>query len=179
MQMDNHLQDAVAYIGWKETNELLRLYKWKEDKSIQDFNEKLHIKLSRSQRSHPEQDITKKTNLRKYLNERVPPIVDFLKLTLVTNFDEDHLLTVRQTNAYFVYFGAMTKEYIHVACWLRIPLENKTIAHGDSPKIFFWVLHTSYAQELEALGDLTGEMDVTALRKLLDLSDGIDYDLHE
>ena len=179
--MASEIKDGVAYIGWKETSTLLHLYKWKDDAAIENFNRLLREKLIQPKSSSHDADRIKKTMSREYLKSKVPPIVELLNLKLVTDFDEDHLLRVKRKNAHFVYFGAMTKEYIHVACWLRIPLNNKTIDYVSEPKLFFWVLHTSYAQELEALGDLAGEgnIDVNALRDLLDLTDGIDYDLPE
>jgi hypothetical protein len=44
----------------------------------------------------------------------------------------------------------------------------------NSPKIFFWVLHTSYAQELEALGEANEGLNVITVKKHLDLTDGIE-----
>ena len=182
MEADNHeLKDGVAYIGWKETNTIVQLYKWTDKAAIQDFDQKLMRKLKRPKRTEHDEDTMSKPKMREYLQDRVPSIAQSLNLTLVTDFARDHLLTVKRDQAYFVYFGAMTKDYIHVACWLRVPLRHNTIDNVEAPKIFFWVLHTSYAQELEALGDLVGEnkIEINNLRKLLDLSDGIDYDLQE
>ena len=171
------VEDAVAYIGLREEETHLHLYKCMANPK--KFEGPLNAKLNRAKTADHDVAVANRPKLRAHLKKIVDEIASSLDFTVVTNFDTDHLLTVQQNDACFVYFGAMTDKLIHVACWLRIPLANKTIVHGDSPKIFFWVLHTSYAQELEALGDLTGEMDVTELRKLLDLSDGIDYDLHE
>ena len=180
MEADNHeLKDGVAYIGWKETNTIVQLYKWTDIEAIKDFDQKLMRKLKRPKRTEHDDDTMSKPKMREYLQDRVPSIAQSLNLTLVTDFARDHLLTVKRDDAYFVYFGAMTKDYIHVACWLRVPLKHNTIDNAEAPKIFFWVLHTSYAQELEALGDLVGEgkIDMINLRRLLDLSEGIDYDL--
>jgi hypothetical protein len=177
MQKVNAIKDGVAYIGWKESGPIMHLYKWKDEVAIEDFQAELHKKLERKTRNQHAVDTTKKAVLRAYLNERVPPIAALLDITVVTDFKNDHLLTVKTHSAYFVYFGAMTKHFVHVACWLRIPLKNRAIDTIDKPKIFFWVLHISYAQELEALGDYTKPgIDMKQVRKLLDVSNGIHYD---
>jgi hypothetical protein len=178
MQDVNAVKEAVAYIGWKEKGNIMQLYTWRNEVAIQDFQAVLHAKLERTRRKNPDADIKKKRVLREYLVKRVPPIAAALHVTVVTDFDKDLLLTVKAKEAYFVYFGAMTNHYVHVACWLRIPLKYKTIDEVAHPKIFFWVLHTSYAQELEALGDISrvGNIDMDKVRPLLDLTDGIDYE---
>ena len=85
----------------------------------------------------------------------------------------------------FVYFGAMTAELIHVACWLRVPRIQSTdtltgnpkvvVDTLNRPKIFFWVLHTSYAQELEALGEANEGVNMEAIKQHLDLTKDIEY----
>jgi hypothetical protein len=171
------IKDGVAYIGWKESGPIMHLYKWKDESAIDDFQEQLHKKLERRRRNQHDEDTTKKAVLRAYLNERVPPIATLLDITVVTDFKNDHLLTVKTHSAYFVYFGAMTKHFVHVACWLRIPLKHGAIDNIDKPKIFFWVLHISYAQELEALGDYTKPgINMRQVRELLDVSNGINYE---
>jgi hypothetical protein len=183
MQEVHAVKEEVAYIGWKEKGDIMQLYTWRHEPAIQEFQAALHQKLERTRRKNPdaETDIKKKRKLREYLVKRVPLIAAELHVTVVTDFDKDHLLTVKANGAYFVYFGAMTKGYVHVACWLRIPLKYETIDEEVHPKIFFWVLHTSYAQELEALGDISkqGNIDMLKVRPLLDLTDGIDYEEHE
>jgi hypothetical protein len=48
----------------------------------------------------------------------------------------------------------MTSQLVHVACWLRLQISGLKIDYTAAPKIFFWVLHESYAQEIEALSEL-------------------------
>ena len=179
MQEVHAVKEEVAYIGWKEKGDIMQLYTWRHEPAIQEFQAALHQKLERTRRKNPdaEADIKKKRKLREYLVKRVPLIAAELHVTVVTDFDKDHLLTVKANGAYFVYFGAMTKGYVHVACWLRIPLKHGTIDETCNPKIFFWVLHISYTQELEALGEISKPgIDMKAVLRLLDVSEGIEYD---
>ena len=161
------IADEVAYIGLKEGEKHLQLYA-----SVQEdnFDKKVTEKLQRKKPTSFDTD-KKKKKLRQYLEQKVPDIARILKLIVVTDFKTDHLLTVKQENACFVYFGAITQEeLIHVACWLRIPMtKEKVIDTTPPPQILFWVLHTSYAQELEALGELEG-LKPEEIRQSLDLT---------
>lgn len=159
------IADEVAYIGLKEGQKHLQLYA-----SVQEdnFDKEVTEKLQRKKPTSFDTD-KKRKKLRQYLQDKVPAIAKHLKLIVVTDFETDHLLTVRHENACSVYFGAITEEeLIHVACWLRIPMKQTTLIDTPHPKILFWVLHTSYAQELEALGDLEG-LNPEEIRKSLDL----------
>jgi hypothetical protein len=169
------VQDDVAYIGLKEMDSHLQLYKCILDPK--DFHEALFIKLNRKKTSTHDEITHNKQALRKYLKLKLDNITQNFGITLVTDIDHDHLLTVQDKDALFVYFGAMTAKLIHVACWLRIPKVDKKIDESKNPKIFFWVLHTAYAQELEALGDFedTGK-DNSAYKKIdLEFEQGIDF----
>jgi hypothetical protein len=147
------IQDEVAYIGLKEREHHLQLYASTQEK---DFHDQVRQKLQRKKPTSFDAD-KKKTKLRQYLQDKVPAIAASLKLTVVTDFETDHLLTVKRESTCFVYFGAMTQEeLIHVACWLRIPMTEGKVIDTVHPQILFWVLHMSYAQELEALGELEG-----------------------
>lgn len=164
MSAVDEIRDEVAYIGLKEGDLHLQLYA-----SImeQDFNAKVDEKLKRKKTISFDTDQMKQ-KLRQYLEEKVSAIATLLKLIVVTDFKTDHLLTVQQANACFVYFGAITEhELIHVACWLKIPMKEKEIDIATTPQIFFWVLHMSYAQELEALGDLEEGINVEQAKELL------------
>ena len=164
MALADDIQDEVAYIGLKEGDLHLQLYANIQEKG---FDAKVREKLERKKTNSFDTD-QMKPKLRQYLEEKVPAIATLLKLIVVTDFKTDHLLTVQQGNAWFVYFGAITQhELIHVACWLKIPMKTKEIDTATTPQIFFWVLHMSYAQELEALGDLEEGMDVGQANKLL------------
>ena len=174
VQEEPEILDDVSYIGLTETDEHLKLYTCMQN--AVEFRKSVLQKLKRSKRTNHANEI-KKSKMRAYLMYKVPEIVRCLNLTLVTNVLEDHLLTVRRDDAWFVYFGAMTAEFIHVACWLRVPRKNDgNINENDGihPKTFFWVLHTSYAQELEALGEANEGIDVDTVKKHLDLTDGIE-----
>ena len=160
------IADEVAYIGLKERADHLQLYA-----SVQEngFDAKVRAKLERTKTSSHAIE-KKKEKLRQYLEQKVPDIARILKLIVVTDFETDHLLTVQHENACSVYFGAITEEeLIHVACWLRIPMKQTTLIDTPHPKILFWVLHTSYAQELEALGELEG-LKPEEIRESLDLA---------
>ena len=171
------VQDEVAYIALKEERDHCLLYACMQHDATTDvFNDALRRKLELPKSKKHASDTNKKSALRAYLSRVVPPIAEQLHLTMVTDLRTDHLLTVKEENEWFVYFGAMTKTLIHVACWLQIPLdEHIQCVVSESPKIFFWVLHTSYAQELEALGDVKTGLTMAAVRKVLDLTEGIEY----
>ncbi len=171
--VDHAILDDVAYIGLKNRGEYLRLYKCMENAA--DFETTLRAKLARSQTpKHAEQPNTKK-KLREYLKTKTEALAKLFRYTIVTDFDNDHLLTVVDQGKYFVYFGAMTAALIHVACWLLIPMPDGHIdlTPESKPKIVFWVLHTSYAQELEALSDLeiTPNANGAEEHVVLDLTD--------
>ena len=173
-QANHEVLDDVSYMGLKDVEDHLQLYTCMQNSKA--FKTAVLQKLKRNRREDHIRHI-KKNSLRGHLIGTVPAIAACLNLTVVTNFQTDHLLTVRQKDAWFVYFGAMTAELIHVACWLRVPLTND--GHTDEskpPKIFFWVLHTSYAQELEELGDLKDGLDMVETKKYLDLTTGIESD---
>jgi hypothetical protein len=58
---------------------------------------------------------------------------------------------------------------------LRIPIGNdKQIDQTKHPNIFFWVLHGSYAQELDALGSIEG-VDMEKMKTLLTFPESIEY----
>jgi len=170
------VQDEVAYIALKEEHDHCLLYAcMQNDQTTKVFNDALQRKLGLPKSNKHAEDTKKKSVLRAYLNRIVPAIAEQLHLTMVTDLRTDHLLTVKEETEWFVYFGAMTKTLIHVACWLQIPLdEHRQCVVSESPKIFFWVLHTSYAQELEALGDLKKGLTMTEVHNVLDLAEGIE-----
>ncbi len=108
--------------------------------------------------------------------EKQKDIETILDFTIVTNFGSDPLLTLKDDNFMYVYFGAMTKLLISVACWLRIPMKDKVIdgTKENKPEIFFWVLHTSYAQDLEGLGPEDGVV-IDTFKNTLKFSESIEY----
>jgi hypothetical protein len=169
---DVHVKDEVAYLAFKEAEEHVHLFECmcKADQFNMDLNEKLErVKRSGNQ-------ITKKS-LRVYLQERKKAIEKILDFTIVTDFNADHLLTLpdAKSNFMYVYFGAMTKLLISVACWLRIPMIGKKIdmSTEKKPEIFFWVLHRSYAQDLEGLGE--GDIAIDEFKATLKFSQSIEY----
>jgi len=164
------IQDEVAYIGLKNRGEHLRLYTCMQHAEL--FENSLYKKLARTKTPNHADKPNTKNELRKYLQDKVQLLANEFKYTVVTDFENDHLLRVFHDDKCFVYFGAMTKNLIHVACWLLIPMHDGEIDIHAKPKIVFWVLHASYAQELEALSDL--EMITTKIgeeHKVLDLTD--------
>lgn len=173
------VKDEVAYIGLKETDSHLQLYKCMMN--TKDFQEPLNTKLTRLKTGTHDNVAGNKVALREYLKPILSNIAEHFGFTVVTDIDKDHLMTVQGKDALFVYFGAMTAKLIHVACWLQIPKSNGKIDQATNPKIFFWVLHTSYAQELEALGDLEEikkdeDMHVDQISNIMLVFDqGIDY----
>ena len=172
-QANHEILDDVSYMGLKDVEDHLQLYTCMQNSKA--FKTAVLQKLKRNRREDHSRHI-KKNSLRGHLIGTVPAIAECLNLTVVTNFQTDHLLTVRQKDAWFVYFGAMTTELIHVACWLRVPLNTDgSVNESINPKIFFWVLHTSYAQELEALGEANEGVNMEAIKQRLDLTKDIEY----
>ena len=172
------VRDGVAFIGLREGADHLQLYTCMMHPK--KFENVLNGKLNQAKTSTHDAAQQNRPKLREYLKKTVDNIASQFNLTVVTDVVNDHLLTVKQDDAYFVYFGAMTENLIHVACWLRIAKTGGKNDFAKSPKLFFWVLHTSYAQELEALGDLeqhpkNTEDDVKkGTGVVLDLTDGIE-----
>ena len=171
------VQDQVSYIGLKDAGTHLQLYKCMTN--YKAFEDALTGKLNRTKTAKHDNISNNKKELRDYLRTKVAALAQHLDFTLVTDFAKDHLLTVPLQDAFFVYFGAMTKNLVHVACWLRLQKTNSKVDYAKPPKIFFWVLHTSYAQELEELSTLEskptnvpGEGDDVS--KELDLQEGIE-----
>ncbi len=146
------VDDNVAYIGLKDAGSHLQLYKCMI--KHRGFEDGLQNKLARAKQSNHDENVHKKQNLREYLKQKLPKLEAYFGFTLVTDIENDHLLTVRVNDGYFVYFGAMTSQLVHVACWLRLQISEPNIDYTKAPKIFFWVLHESYAQEIEALSEL-------------------------
>ena len=169
------IQDDVDYTSMKEGDDHVNLYACMLD--ARDFNKAVDEKLQRDKRTTHDTD-RPKSKLRIYLSKHVPKIAEALNFTVVTDFQTDHLLTVKHKakNVIFVYFGAMNKELIHVACWLRIErnADNK-IDENHKPNIFFWVLHMSYAQELQALGSSAEGVVMADLKQCLTLTESIEY----
>ena len=169
------IQDDVDYTSMKEDDDNVHLYACMLDAT--EFNKAVDEKLQRDKRTTHATDRTK-PKLRTYLSKHVPKIAKALNFTVVTDFQTDHLLTVKHKDpkVIFVYFGAMNKELIHVACWLRIErnADNK-IDENHNPNIFFWVLHMSYAQELQALGSSAEGVVMADLKKCLTLTESIEY----
>jgi hypothetical protein len=166
-------EDHIEYTGLIEKDKHLYLYPCLRNAA--KFNELLNRKLSRAKKTSHDTDKTKK-KLRAYLKTRASKIAETFRLTVVTDFEKDHLLTVKDEKAgcIYVYFGAMNVDMIFAACWLRIQIVDKEYAESPLPKFFFWVLNMSYAQELEVLGDLNGVV-ISNLDKVLDFSQGIEY----
>jgi hypothetical protein len=166
------IQDDVGYSGLLEKDDNVLIFPCMQKAA--EFEKVLENKLKRIKRRDHDTDI-KKRRLRAYLKRIVPPIAQEFQLDVVTDFDKDHLLTVKTGSFIFVYFGAMNKQLIFVACWLRIPVgNNKQIDETKRPSIFFWVLHGSYAQELDALGSIEG-VDMENMKTLLTFPESIEY----
>jgi hypothetical protein len=165
--------DAVAFIGLKEENNALKFYTCMRKNT--DFQSAIETKL-RNTSSHHGTEIALVKNVRRYLREKVPLIAADLQLRVVTDLEHDRLLTIKVDNLskhIFVYFGALNKDWIHVACWLRLDVDNDKITK-QKPKLFFWMMEQSYAQPAEALASVAGRA-VNRLDTLLDLTDGIEY----
>ena len=171
---DGHVHDEVAYLAFKEVDLHVGLFECMS--AADEFNKDLTEKLERATRSSINDKGNKRQLLRAYLIEKKQYIETILDFTIVTNFRSDPLLTLKDKHFMYVYFGAMTNLLISVACWLRIPMLNKQIDMDKEkkPEIFFWVLHTSYAQDLEALGPKDG-VDLHAFKDTLEFSQSIEY----
>jgi len=166
--------DAVAFIGLKEEHNALKFYSCMQKNN--DFKDAIQTKLANTS-SNRGTDSRLVRNVRTYLQEKVPLIVHDLNLKMVvTDLTSDRLLTIKVDNSskhIFVYFGALTKAWIHVACWLRLDVDNDKITN-ERAKLFFWMMEQSYAQPAEALASVAGRA-VGDLGTLLDLTEGIEY----
>ena len=172
---DDVIRDDVDYTAMKEEDEHVHLYACMLN--AVEFKQALDEKLKRGKRTSHDKEMSKQ-KLRKYLTDHVPKIAVVLNFTVVTDFERDHLLTVKgkKTNVIFVYFGAMNEQLIYVACWLRITRKaDKEIEKNHKPNMFFWVLHMSYAQELQALGGSTDGIVMEPLKNCIELTESIEY----
>ena len=172
---DDVIRDDVDYTAMKEEDDHVHLYACMLNAA--EFKQALDQKLKRGKRTSHDSEMSKQ-KLREYLTAHVPKIAAALNFTVVTDFKRDHLLTVKgkKTNVIFVYFGAMNEQLIYVACWLRIERQaDKQIDKDHKPNIFFWVLHMSYAQELQALGDTTEGIVMEKLKNCIELTESIEY----
>ena len=121
-----------------------------------------------------------KSALQQYFKAHIKGIAQALKLTSVTE-ESDHILFIptKTREHFFVYFGAMTESMVHIACWMVVPAAALGPVGDTAPKprICFWMLNTSYAQQMSALeseGD-KDKLDIDELEKVLDLSEGLEY----
>ena len=120
-----------------------------------------------------------KAKLQDYFNKHIEKIAKALKLTTVTE-EGDNILFIptKSRDHFFVYFGAMTESMVHIACWMVVPKDALGKAADDDahkPRICFWMLNTSYAQQMAALEDGGGQKNIDDLEEVLDLSEGLEY----
>ena len=167
--------DPMTFIGLKQEHDgKLQFYACMADG---EFASVIEQKMENTSTARGK-DNAMVANVRNYLLEKVPLIAAQLKLKVVTDLQTDRLLTIRQASSsyVFVYFGAVTADWIHVACWLRIELDGDIISKSrKSPaKLFFWMMGRSYTQPAEALSKLVGTSS-GELANLLDLTEGIEY----
>ena len=171
---DIHVPEQVAYLAFNE-GEGPHVHLFECMCPGDQFNNDLKEKLDTAKKSSIIDKGKSRPLLRAYLIEKKAGIESILNFTIVTNFRSDPLLTLKDGHFMYVYFGAMTKLLISVACWLRIPMKDKVIdrTEENKPEIFFWVLHRSYAQDLEGLGEDGVEID--KFKKTLTFSESIEY----
>ena len=185
----------MSFIGLShvERRVSIDLYAWDEAHKAR-FEERLEKKILRTARKfdflRPEQ-VTKvldaakkkhervKTELQRYFKAHIKGIADALQLTPVTE-EGDHILFIptKSRDNFFVYFGAMTKSMVHIACWMVVPTEalgEAADAGAHKPRICFWMLNTSYAQQMAALENDGEEKNIDKLEQVLDLSEGLEY----
>jgi len=121
------------------------------------------------------------THLTNYFKFHMPPIAKALGLTPVTEVIDNLLFLTTKTGNVWMYFGAMTASMVHIACWMVVPkaaLEAQTALNtmvAPNPKICFWLLNTSYAQQLAGLENNGTKKDMETLEQSLDLSEGLEY----
>ena len=117
-----------------------------------------------------------KKALQEYFNKHIKGIEEALHLKTVTEATDNILfIATKARDHFFVYFGAMSDTMVHIACWMVVP-KTALGAPADGmhrPKICFWMLNTSYAQQMADLE--TGEKDIAELERVLDLSEGLEY----
>jgi hypothetical protein len=119
---------------------------------------------------------TDKKALQEYFKTHIKGIAQALKLIPVTeSSDEILFIATKARDHFFVYFGAMSESMVHIACWMVVPktARGAPADRTHRPKICFWMLNTSYAQQMADLE--SGQKDSEELEQVLDLSEGLEY----
>ena len=156
----------------------LDFYAW--DKAHKDtFEDRLAAAIAGGGTPETIELDTDRRILTQYFNTHMPLIAAALQLKPVTEESDHHLFIPTPSKDHvFMYFGAMTASMVHVACWIVVPKgawEAATSAAAvkvPNPRICFWLLNTSYAQQLAGLGVA---INIDALEKVLDLTQGLEY----
>jgi hypothetical protein len=172
------------------TRDFVDLYAWDAAHKAR-FEARLENKLLRQARVHifkeaPEvtakvnaakrEHATDKKALQEYFKTHIKGIEEALHLKTVTEADDNILfIATKARDHFFVYFGAMSDSMVHIACWMVVPKTalGAPADRAHRPKICFWMLNTSYAQQMADLE--TGDKDIEELENVLDLSEGLEY----
>ena len=111
------------------------------------------------------------TKVKAFFEKHIDKIIKVLNLTLIPQKD---FLIVESNTDYFVYFGAMTKTWVYVACWMVVSKKDIEDDNADAkPKLLFWFLNTYYVQQLQSLEQT--KINVTELERLTDLQTSPEY----
>jgi hypothetical protein len=85
-----------------------------------------------------------------YFRSHVQRVADNLSLKLVTDAEQAAPLVILLGGKVFVYFGAMSKSCVHLACRLVLDAENMS----KSPSVCCCFLNSSYTQKSDELVDI-------------------------
>jgi len=87
------------------------------------------------------------TESQAYFRKHVQSVADNLSLKLVTDAEQAAPLVILLGGKVFVYFGAMSKSCVHLACWLVLDAENMS----KPPSVCCCFLNSSYTQKSDEL----------------------------
>ena len=90
------------------------------------------------------------TESQAYFRKNVQNVADNLSLKLVTDAEQAAPLVILLGGKVFVYFGAMSKSCVHLACWLVLDADNMSKA----PSVCCCFLNSSYTQKSDELVDI-------------------------
>jgi len=118
---------------------------WKpvdRDRIVRAWDEKL--------RTEHEDKAPAQEESRTYFRENVGKMAENLSLTLVTDAAQVPALVVPMDGKVFVYFGAMEKSCVHLACWLVLDLTDVT----KPPSVCCCFLNSSFTQKSDVLAHI-------------------------
>jgi len=111
-------------------------------------------------------DFDDDASVRRYFTDHIALVTDALRLTALTEYDDD-LLIMKSKTDHYVYFGGVTKTLVYISCWMVVPEEHETEPE-IKPKLLFWFLNTLYVGQLQGLGETA--VDANMIEQQIDLN---------